>query len=628
MAHLLNVLIVEDSSTDAELLVRELRRAGFDPQWTRVETEATFLAALQSAPELILSDYSMPQFDGLHAFKLLCETGRDIPFILVSGTVGEEIAVEAMRTGVTDYLLKDRLGRLGSSVERAIQTTHLREQNWHAEQQRIQAEQALRLSESRLRIVTDRARVGLVVIDQERRYLFANAAYVDLFKLPVAEILGRSVAEILPTAYETQISARLDQAFAGNRVKFEMHLPGKEGERFFEISYEPVSDDERVVNVVVVVIEVTRQKQTGALLRIQNWAIQSATEGIVIADALQPDLPIIFVNRGFESITGYSAAESRGRNCRFLQGKETDPAAIESIRAALNEVRPITIELMNYRKDGTPFWNKVSITPVRDESGRLTHFVGIQVDVTETRNTQEQLRQSQKMDAIGRLASGLAHDFNNLLAVIDSFADMLLEDHVDSEPARSFVQQIQSTSVLGANLTQQLLAFGRRQTRSPEALDFNGFVRETIQMLRRLLGNEIDLELSLAPDLKWVFADRSQMSQLLINLAINARDAMSGSGQLSVRTESVIITTPHLVYGYRLEPGEYAYLEVTDTGCGMTADILDQIFEPLFTTKPIGQGTGLGLSTVYGIVTQSGGGIEVDSSVGTGTTFGIYLPIA
>jgi signal transduction histidine kinase len=311
-----------------------------------------------------------------------------------------------------------------------------------------------------------------------------------------------------------------------------------------------------------------------------------------------------------------------------LQGKETDPAATESIRSALHEVRPITIELMNYRKDGTPFWNKVSITPVRDESGRLTHFVGIQVDVTETRNTREQLRQSQKMDAIGRLAGGLAHDFNNLLAVIDSFAEMLLENHVDSEPARSFVQQIQSTSVLGANLTQQLLAFGRRQTRSPEALDFNVVVRETIQMLRRLLGNEIDLELSLAPDLKWVFADRSQMTQLLINLTINARDAMSGRGQLSVRTESVIITTPHLVYGYRLEPGEYAYLEVTDTGCGMTADILDQIFEPLFTTKPIGQGTGLGLSTVYGIITQSGGGIEVDSSVGTGTTFGIYLPIA
>jgi len=623
MAHLLNVLIVEDSATDADLLVRELRRAGFDPQWTRVETEATFLAALHSAPELILSDYSMPQFDGLHAFKLLCETGRDIPFILVSGTVGEELAVEAMRTGVTDYLLKDRLGRLGSAVLRALDETKLR-------QKRRLMERQLEASEKRYRRLFESAKDGILILNAETGMVDdLNPFLIDLLGFTKKDFVSKKVWELRGFRDLIANEEKFLDLQRSEYVRYDgLPLQANDGRRI-DVEFESnVYDVDGTKVIQCNIRDITARKQTEALLRIQNWAIQSATEGIVIADALQPELPIIFVNRGFESITGYSAAEARGRNCRFLQGKETDPAAIASIRAALNEVRPITIELMNYRKDGTPFWNKTSITPVGDEAGRLTHFVGIQVDVTETRNTREQLHQSQKMDAIGRLASGLAHDFNNLLAVIDSFADMLLEDLVDSEPARSFVQQIQSTSVLGANLTQQLLAFGRRQTRSPEALDFNALVRETIQMLQRLLGDEIDLELSLAPDLKWVFADRSQMSQLLINLAINARDAMSGRGQLSVRTESVILTTAHLVYGYRLEPGEYAYLEVTDTGCGMTADILDQIFEPLFTTKPIGQGTGLGLSTVYGIVTQSGGGIEVDSVVGTGTNFGIYLPIA
>ncbi len=628
MARHLKLLIVEDSSTDAELLVRELQRAGFDPDWTRVETEEGFLAALEARPELVLSDYSMPRFDGLLAFQRLRESGFEIPFILVSGAVGEDIAVEAMRSGVTDYLLKDRLGRLGSAVERALQTIRLREQRRLADKQRAEAESALRQSESRLRLVTDRACVGLVVVDQDRRYVFANAAYIEIIARPAAELLGRRVSEILPTVFAAQVRPRLDQAFAGNRVDYELHLPGNEHGRFFEINYVPVFDGDQVVNVVVVIMETTRQKRTDTLLRIQDRAIQFAREGILIADATQPNLPIIYVNQGFESITGYSADEVRGRNCRFLQGEGTSPAAIESIRAALHEAIPIKIELLNYRKDGTTFLNNTSITPVRDPSGQLTHFIGIQDDVTEIRSIEEQLRQSQKMDAVGRLAGGLAHDFNNVLAVIDSYTHMLGDDLVESESASLMVRRIQSASSLGANITQQLLTFSRRQHYAAESLDLNNVVRKAMQMTERLLGENIDLNLTLLHELKPIIADPSHLSQVLINLAINARDAMDGHGQLSMKTSMVTVSTPRRFSAFRVEPGEYALLEVTDTGCGMANDVLEHLFEPLFTTKPIGQGTGLGLSTVYGIVTQIGGGIEVDSVVGTGTTFNIYLPVA
>ena len=619
--HRINILIVEDIATDAELLIRELRRAGLDSQWTRVETESAFLAALDKSPDLILSDFSLPRFNGLHAFKLLQESGRDIPFILVSGIVGEEIAVEAIRMGVTDYLLKDRLGRLGAAVLHALDETKLRRENRQLAKQ-------VEASGKRYRRLFEAAKDGILILN-------AETGIVDDINPFLANLLGFRKEHFL---YKEVWELDCFHGLIANEAKFlelqkfnyvlydELSIQTKDGQ---QVDVEFVSNvyDVDGTNVIQCNIrDITARRQTESLLRIQDRAIQSASEGIVIVDALRPDLPIIYVNQGFESITGYSSAEVIGRNCRFIQGKDTDPIAIASLRDAINDVRPITLELLNYRKDGTPFWNKNSVTPVYDASGQLTHFVGIQIDVTETRNIGEQLRQSQKMEAVGRLAGGLAHDFNNLLSVIDSYTEMLLDGHVADELARSYVEQIESVSALGAALTRQLLAFSRRQNRSPEPLAINSVVGETIHMLRRLIGDDIKLDLSLATDLPAVFADRSQMSQILINLAINARDAMSGRGRLSVRTANVTLPAPHRCSGCHLESGEYVFFEVADTGCGMSAEVMDRIFEPLFTTKAVGQGTGLGLSTVYGIVKQSGGGIEVTSVVGSGTSFGIYLP--
>ena len=256
----------------------------------------------------------------------------------------------------------------------------------------------------------------------------------------------------------------------------------------------------------------------------------------------------------------------------------------------------------------------------------MSHFVGIQSDVTASRRTEEQLRQAVKMEAVGQMAGGIAHDFNNMLTVIDFYTNMLHDELVPTDPAWKILQEIQSTSALATCLTRQLLTFSRRQVTSPDSIDFNAEVLEIIGLLKRLIGKDIELDVARAPDLKNIWMDRVQVSQILLNLSINARDAMADDGRLSIRTENRELIESKHEFGLRIEPGNYVVLMVSDNGKGISAEILTRIFEPFYTTKPIGKGTGLGLATVYAIVDQSHGCIEVISDVNIGTTFRVFLP--
>jgi len=345
--------------------------------------------------------------------------------------------------------------------------------------------------------------------------------------------------------------------------------------------------------------------------RLRDRAIEAVAGGIVITDATRPDHPIVYANPGFERITGYRAADVIGRNPRFLQGPDTDPAAVAALRAALGEARPCSVDLLNYRKDGTPFWNALSVSPVLDAGGMVLQFVGIQSDITDRKRLEEQLRQSQKIEAVGRLAGGIAHDFNNLLTVITSRAEIALEAFGAADPGRANLEVIVKTADRGADLVRQLLAFSRRQVLQPKVLDLNAIVSNTSVMLRRLIGEHIDLALVLAPGLGRVKADPGQLEEVIVALAVNARDAMPEGGTLTITTSDVDLSVT---------------LAVSDMGMGMDAETQAHIFEPFFTTKEIGRGTGLGLATVHGIVSQSGGHIDVSSEPGRGTTFRIRFP--
>jgi PAS domain S-box-containing protein len=374
-----------------------------------------------------------------------------------------------------------------------------------------------------------------------------------------------------------------------------------------------------------------RESQQALLVR--ERALEASSEGIVIIDPSQPGSPIIYANPAFLAQSGYTEDEVRGRNYWFLQGPGTDPGVIAALRTAITERRPFRGEILDYRKDGTPFWCELSVAPILDPSGEVTHFVGLQSDITERKQaaerlslTQDQLRQAQKMEAVGQLAGGVAHDFNNLLTVIAGRAQLLLSSLSAGDRLARHAEIIAKTADRGSRLTQQLLAFSRKQVLQGIELNLNEVVTEVTVMLRRLIGEQIELTLAPAPDLGWVLADRFQIEQAIMNLAVNARDAMPGGGRLIIETANVDVGPLHTARFPDLRPGPYVMLAVTDTGCGIPAEIQSRIFEPFFTTKTAEKGTGLGLSMVYGVVKQSGGDILVYSDTGRGATFKVYLP--
>ncbi len=497
MSKPLRILYVEDSEIDAELVIRELFRAGFDPSYRLVLTEADFLAGLDTLPDLILSDYALPQFDGMRALFLLQERKIDIPFILISGTLGEEAAVTSIKHGAADYLMKDRLSRLGSAVERVIDEHRLRTE-------RKQAEAALIQSEACLRIVSNFARIGFGVVNSNYRFVFANAAFAEIFRLPSANITGIHFFSVLPVGFEEQIRPRLEKGFLGERAEFEFRLPGPKGQFHYLVNCEPVLDGTLASGVSSVVVVV--------------------------------------------------------------------------------------------------------------------------MDITSRRNTEEQLRQSQKMEAVGQLAGGIAHDFNNMLTVISTYTSLLLDSNSISIDERYFVNEIGKASERAADLTARLLAFSRGQMRSPEVVNLNEMIVDSQKLLELTLGRRVEISLSLQQDLHCIWMDRIELSQILMNLSINARDAMLDGGRLEIRTQNVEVTEGDANGGLCPSPGSHVLLTVSDTGCGMTEVVKRRIFEPFFSTKPIGKGTGLGLAIVHGIVSRSGGSIQVSSETGKGTKFGIYFP--
>ncbi|AMV27255.1 Blue-light-activated protein [Gemmata sp. SH-PL17] len=372
-------------------------------------------------------------------------------------------------------------------------------------------------------------------------------------------------------------------------------------------------------------VEERERKRHESDLLLRDRAIRAVSQGIIITDPCRPDNPIIYASPGLERITGYATGEFLGRNCRFLQGAGTAPEPVARLRAAVRAGEPCTVELLNYKKDGTPFWNELSISPVRDETGRLTHFVGVQADVTARRSLEEQLRQSQKMEAIGRLAGGVAHDFNNLLTVINGCSEMALGDLPSGGSARAFIHEIMAAGERASGLTRQLLAFSRKAIVSPRLLDLRVVVADLERMLRRLVGEDVALSVRAGPGAGTVRADPGQVEQVLMNLVVNARDAMPRGGCLRIEIESADVSADEARTRPGAHPGPHVALNVTDTGCGMEPAVLARIFEPFFSTKGE-HGTGLGLATVHGIVQQSGGHINVSSEVGRGTTFRIYWP--
>ncbi|HZM02239.1 MAG TPA: response regulator [Candidatus Saccharimonadales bacterium] len=476
-ARTLRILILEDVAADAELIQRELRRAQIAFVARCVETREGYLQGLtEFAPDIVLSDFSMPGFSAIEALDLRNDRPDPPPFILVTGSQSEEVAVQCMKDGADDYILKATLKRLPSALLNAIKKKH-------AEREHKQAELAIEKLAAFPRLNPN----PIFELNSMGTLNYCNQAAEEM-----ARSVGKAPSEILPE------------------------------------------------DIVAVVQECLRTGKS-------NWRREDALGARIVSWMVFPIL-----------------------------------------------------------------------------SSQLAHCYA--VDITERVNLEAQLRQSQKLESIGQLAAGIAHDFNNILTIVGGYSTMLLEEKLVEGPAREPVEQIALATQRAVNLTRQLLLFSRKQVMQPSPLDLNDVIGSVTKFLRRILGADIRLHFNYSPHLPAIHGDAGMIEQIILNLAVNARDAMPRGGSLTIGTNTIEINAQHTRVNSEANTGAYVCLRISDTGLGIPPETLSHIFEPFFTTKEVGRGTGLGLATVYGIVKQHQGWVEVLSEPGKGSTFRVFLP--
>jgi PAS domain S-box-containing protein len=411
----------------------------------------------------------------------------------------------------------------------------------------------------------------------------------------------------------------------------------EQGEAFFETSHR--TKDGRILPVEInshqfmldgkpvilsVARDITERKRSEDALHKLSRAVEQSPVTIIITD-LRGDIE--FVNPKFTQLTGYSSEEAIGQNPRILKSGQTPAEVYRDLWRTVTLGNVWEGELLNRGKGDRLFWEHTTISPLRDMHGNVTHYLAIKEDITEKKNILDQLAQSQKIESIGQLAGGLAHDFNNILSVISGYAYLMrISDPLDQEQSKN-LDQIISASSRAAELTHSLLAYSRKQIMNPQNQSLNDLIGKTGSFISRLIGETIKLNISLRDDPLQVLVDSGQLEQVLLNLATNARDAMPQGGILSIATVEIAVDEQFVSsHGYG-EVGRYAVITVTDSGSGMNEQTRQRIFDPFFTTKEVGKGTGLGMSMVLGIIQQHNGFIDVQSAIGQGTTFRIYLPI-
>lgn len=622
---ILRILLIEDDPDDVRLIGQQLHYDGAAAfalptfEVTHVDRLAQARALLTSQRfDIVLCDLSLPDSQGLDTVLQVMWACPDVPIIVISGHSEEEIAARAVEAGAQDYLVK-------GSIVRATLTRSIR---YSIERHRCQ--NALRTSESMFHGLFESAPDAIVVFDQEGAIIRVNSLAEALFGYQLDELIGKPIDMLLPEWLgerngESRSASFLKAHVSTTREGLDLKALRKDGGVFpASITMGPLGTGADVV-VVSIVRDITARKRMEETIRSSEQRYRELFEyanDIIYTHDLDGNFSSL--NDAGRQVMGYTIEEILSMSLADVVSPEDREKAGQIIGRHNGDDGAATYQLEMVAKDGKHIPTEVN-TRLIYQDGNPVGVQGIARDLTQRRLLEDQLHQAQKMEGIGRLAGGVAHDFNNVLTAIIGYSQLAIGRVDPADPLRRDLEEIRDAGGRAAQLTNQLLAFSRKQVLQSKVFDLNGTVSGISKMLVRVIGEDIEMTTRLESGLGLVKADPGQIEQVIINLAVNARDAMPLGGKITLETANVDLAADY-TRSRVIKPGSYVMLAVSDTGCGMDTKTLSHIFEPFFTTKERGKGTGLGLATVYGIVNQSGGYIWVFSELGMGTTFKVYLP--
>lgn len=610
--------MIEDNPADFRLLQLALLEVGaFEVKLNGAGTLKAAIGLLESGPfDVALLDLSLPDTGGLDGLTRLQEAAPELLIVVLTGRIDSELAIQALREGAQDYLVKGQVD--GQLLVRAMRYA----------QERKRGTQQLKRSEERFRSLLENALDIIALVDAAGIVTYASPSVERVLGYSPAEMIGRPCGALVHPEDKPRILEALGGA--GIATLREMRVLNKDGRwRVLEVIGRSLLDNPSLSGVVLNARDITERREAEEHLRDVSERVRAVVETSPLAIyVLDVEGLVLGWNHAAEIIFGWTEAEVLHRELPSVPA-EARSELHHRLEQAWSGERLEPAEARYIRKNGAHVDVNIWTSLLRDQAGGVTGLVCIVADITERRRLEEQFRQAQKMEAIGRLAGGVAHDFNNLLTVITGYSQLAVNRLPPGSPVASDLNEVLQAADRAASLTRQLLTLSRRKVMEPALLDINIVVSDTERMLNRVLGEDIQLVTRLSPSLAKVRADRGQLELVLLNLAINARDAMPGGGQLTIETGNVQLDSNDIpVRPVAGMSGPCVMLAVSDTGVGMDAQVRAHLFEPFFTTKEPGKGTGLGLSTSYGIIRQHGGDIWVYSEPGVGTTFKVYLPFA
>jgi len=621
MSKTIRCLLVEDSEDDALLVLAELRRGGYTVTHERVETPEAMRAALDRQPwDIVIADYKMPRFSGLAALELLKASGKDLSFIVVSGTIGEDAAVQMMQAGANDYIVKGKLARLVPAVERELRDAEGR-------RERKRAEEALKLEQALLTNLLRTSPDHIYFKNRQSRFIRINDKMAQSFGLRTpADAVGKSdfdffTEEHARQAYEDEQQVmRTGKSLVGIEEK-ETWPDGRV--TWVSTTKVPLRDaGGNFTGLVGVSRDITGRMQVEEKMREQAALLDTANDAIYVTTL---DCTILYWNQGAERTYGWASTEALNRKTTELIN--SDAAAAEALSAVLLKQGSWAGERRQNTKSGRVVDVFSRLTLVRDKQGQPQSVFAINTDITEKKQLDARFLQAQRLESLGALASGIAHDLNNVLSPI-LMASAILRDKAQTDSERNMLTTMEACARRGAGIIRQVLTFARGVEGKRIPLQPRHLLREIAAIAGETFPKNIELEMDVEKELWPVLGDATQLHQVLMNLCVNARDAMPEGGRLGLNAENIDLDEAFALMTPGAKAGPYVHLSISDSGTGIPPELFDKIFDPFFTTKAPGKGTGLGLSTVLGIVRSHDGFIQFKSEIGKGSCFEVYLPAA